>query len=419
MTSRTLVLAALTFAACGGTSPGPAAPAARPAERAAVVAEASAVIEWGAPEPIAEELVSEDFLVPLAAAVAPSGALAVAWSDGGRGRYDVWVAESSNRPGTPWSKCRVGRSNGTSAPRPSLAFDRNGELVVAWTAPWDEAGAATFTVRGADGRWSIPAAVERHACGDVALSTGPDGVTAAFVRGVKKFSAKKLLGDVVHDPPIESYSKVAVATLDGGSWQERMVVDPSTLLEAGQPRLSGDQLLLMRSGLLGRAQPSRDLVHVDLRSPETLETLASGEEFDGAFDSTALAVDRDRVLVAFTTRDGIRLRERSSGSWSDPLLVLPAPLTSQPSLAPTSRGLVLAAVSRSTDSILYAVCRAGRWSTSSQAFPAQSALLFTAADAPLLLWCDGLPPITPDRWNGHAPERFRRRIFIARAISPN
>jgi hypothetical protein len=413
--SRAAALVALLFVACGGTGRGPVAPELPGADRDAVVTTAPPELEWGEPEPIAEGLLSEDFVVPLCAAVAPNGAVAVTWSDGTRGKYDVCVAESSGAPAGSWKRCRVGRSTGTRAPRPSLAFAPSGDLLVAWTAPWDDVGAASFAIRGAaEGSWSIPAPLDRHACGDVALATGPAGITAAFVRGVKRFSAEKLLGDFVHDPPLQPYDKIAIATLDERSWRARTIVDATTLLEAEQPRLCGDHLLLSRNGLLGRVPSPRDIVHVDLRDPRILETVARGDDLDSGVDTTALAIDHERVVSAFSARDGIRIRERRPDSWGDPLLVIPDRLATQPSLASTSHGLVLAAISRTSESIVYATLRDGRWSGPRSPFPAQSAIVFAAADAPLLLWCDGLPPIGPNDWNGHDPERFRRRLLLAR-----
>jgi hypothetical protein len=411
-----LPLVALPLLSCGGASPGtdgarPPAP-----EAGAAVDAPPPDLEWGDREPIAEGIVSEEFVVPLCGAVSSSGSLAIAWSDGMRGKFEVWVAERSNDSGT-WPKTRVGRSKGWSAPRPSLAFAPSGELVAAWTAPWDEPGAASFAIRGAtDGRWTIAAPIDRHACGDVALSTGPIGVSAAFVRGVKRFSAKKFLGDFVHDPPLQPYDKIAVATLGEGAWSGRTIVDSTTLLEAEQPCLCGDHLLFSRNSLLAGGSAPHELVHVELRAPDRLETVARGEEFDTGPETIAILVERERVLIAFTARDGVRLRERSADAWSDPLLVLRGRFTTQPSFAATRDGVVLAAVSRPTDTIVYATRRDARWSAARSAFPAQTATLVTAA-TPLLLWCDGLPPIAHDGWTGRNPERFRRRILLAHAQS--
>jgi hypothetical protein len=116
-------------------------------------------------------------------------------------------------------------------------------------------------------------------------------------------------------------------------------------------------------------------------------------------------------------RDGLWVRESQGDAWGEPVRVVRDRNVGQPTLASTGRTVVLAAVSESSGRVLFLTRCDGRWSAPQPAFPAQSAII-AAGDTPLLIWCDGLPPIDANGWSGHDPERFRRRIFMARALTP-
>jgi hypothetical protein len=367
-------------------------------------------IVWGSPEIVADDIVSEDFQLPLAITVSPTQGLVVCWTAGKEHQYGVWVAE---RIGDKWTKTRVGLARATLPPTPTLAFDPVGRLVVAWTVAWDQVGATCYAIKETvDNKWTEPKSIHAKMCGDVCLSSGSQALTAAYVREVDKFSARKLIGDFVHDPPVQPYGKVAIGVLRGESWKEGLVVETDDLMECDQPRLRGDHLLYFRDGLLGNISPRRDLVYVNLRLPKRVESIADYDDLEGNPNEADLAVEKGNPIVAFRAKGGIRVRERKAETWEAPVLVIRDGDAEQPSVAAGHGDVHVAAVGRNSNDVFCVTRRDGTWGEPQRVVSAQTAAVQMFQGKPIFVCCDGLPKKGPHGWVGANPVAYTRRLFV-------
>ncbi len=385
-----------------------------------------APIEWGEPELIADEVATDSMVVPLCAAVSASGALVVGWSAGKRDDFGVWVAEKVDGR---WMKKLVGRAATTNPPQPQAALDAAGNVVVAWEAPWDHVGAPCFAIRSKEsGEWSEPRPIHENCSGEIDLDAGDSsGVRIAYVRGVDKFSGRKLFGNFVHDPPIQPYDKVALGVLVDQAWREQAVIESHDLVAAENPRLIGDHLLYFRDGSLGNVSPDLDLTYVDLRMPDRLETVATYPDLLGGGErDAALAVDQHHPIVAFTGIadrgkkhaftyfPAVWIGERVDGKWGKPLQLIRH--AERPSLVAANGVVHLTAATSGWDSneILHAARVGGTWSLPQRLCRGDNAELVIWNGRPAVLAAGGMPDRGPRGAVGGKPIDYPRRILLVR-----
>jgi hypothetical protein len=140
---------------------------------------------------------------------------------------------------------------------------------------------------------------------------------AVYVRPVTKTDLRRLAGDVIHDPPVQGFSKPAVARFEGPAWTETAILEAGNLLRCDDPAVAEGGVLYFREPDGGPAE----LAFSTITGKEPAEVVSRSRAFRHGTEA-ALVVQAGEPVAVYLDEAGVVLRRRSKAAWGDPRSVL-------------------------------------------------------------------------------------------------
>jgi hypothetical protein len=396
------VAVALAVLSCAGASQD-SKPSARDIETV------SRTSNWNAPIEVVGLVSIDEFLVPMSATTTRSGHVVIVWTEGQRGRYRLRIADGDSER---WRVSEVAGSDSDKAPVPCVAVEESGTATfVAWEESRLMRRPVSYVSRrdSIDGPFSPPIAVAADSAGGVSIDAH-EKLRLAFARGVRKLNLRKLAGDVIHAPPLDTYLKVAIGTIAGSRVDEEVLLEDDNVLECDYPALSWPHVVYYRDGRFGKATAGRDLVYRYLADGSEVESLAGEDEISGSKEECCLAVTKSGPCVAFETKRGAVFRSRGKDGWTPPIVALPS--VSGISLLASGERVIVAGVEKSSTRIRCASTSGSAWESFDGPGSADSLVLSGGGGIrPLVVWSDGGPKRgSPEARN---PLGSHRRVMVS------
>lgn len=256
----------------------------------------------------APEVVAQDVPGPTTGLELDAVPHAVAWSEGEIGSWRVRTAV--RQKDGKWTAHVVSWIEQGPDPAPRLRRLRDDRLLVAWGGSADARGGGWSVFQ--DGKWSAPRKLHAKCEGGAAHGRGDEAVC---IRPVKRLDLRKVAGDVLHDPPHQGYAKPAVVRLSDG--RELRVFEKRNLYRCALPCAADAHLVYFRQ----KDDGETELVYVDVSRTDPPELISRSSAFRFGREA-ALTVVRGVPVVAYVEPQGLVVRRRVGGRWSEPRVVM-------------------------------------------------------------------------------------------------